>query len=426
MSEQEVTPEATPTSGGKRGPADAIKTILQEVIGQKEEEWTQDMVNGVGALLNPDRGKVPEIQNRKGETVIRLVSPTEHLYRKMSDEEREWRTPESDHYMAEEFRALATNDRARWLASQAALNAQFGRGTTAEGLAAASGAYSTGTGGTLISRPVEALVLIAKERVSKMPRFASSFTMTKMTHTVPTGAAMSAYQTLEGGTTTVGEPIYAAVQLSAVKAGVRGIVTLEQLDDSDVNVVSFMTTRAGMALGALQEAQYWRTGDGTEPNISAFAAGVTYTPATTATALDYSSVVDCYHTLTQVYRTNAAWYSASDVLGFLSNVRSANGSPFYQGLADAPLALTDDPNAMGTILGKPVYEVDATAGTIHFGDMSQLYLIGSRAGVTARMSDQVGFATGTVQFIWEQRYDGNNVDTSACQTMTGITSANSL
>jgi HK97 family phage major capsid protein len=216
------------------------------------------------------------------------------------------------------------------------------------------------------------------------------------------------------------------VQLTARKAAARGILTLEMLEDADANVVSFMTTRAGMSLGALQEAQYWRTGTGTAPNISAFAAGTTYTPATTATALDFTSVIDAYYTCPQVYRANAAWYSEASVLQLLMLVRDGNGRAFYQGLTERPAPITDDPNAVGTILGKPVYEVDATAGTIHFGDMNALYLIGTRQGIMARMSEHVGFATGTVQFIWEQRYDGINVDTSACQTITGITSANSL
>jgi HK97 family phage major capsid protein len=338
---------------------------------------------------------------------------------------REIRNPDSDHWMAEEIRGIASSDRSRIFQARANLDNMFGRATTTEGTAAASGAYSTGTGGTLISRPMEALVLIARDKVSKMPRFASSLTMTKQTHSVPTAAAMTAYQTAEGGTTTQGEPTYDAVQLTAVKGAARGIVTLEMLDDADVNLVGTMTTRAGMSLGALQEAQFWRTG-GTAPNISAFAAGTSYTPAATATALDFTSVVDMYYTLSEPYVDAAAWYAEKSVLQLMMLVRDGNGRAFYQGLTERPAPLDDHPGAVGTILGHPVYRVDATAGTIHFGDMNALYLIGQRQGITARMSEHVGFATGTVQFIWEQRYDGQNVDTAAVQTATGITAANSL
>jgi HK97 family phage major capsid protein len=269
-------------------------------------------------------------------------------------------------------------------------------------------------------------VLIARDKVAKMLRFAAGFTMTKQTHTVPTATTMTTYQVAEGGTTTQGEPTYAGVQLSAVKTAARGVVSLEMLADADINIVGGMTTLAGRALGAAQEAQFWRTGDGTAPNISAFAAGTTYTPAATATTLDFTSVVDMYYTCPQVYRDMAAWYSEASVLQAMVGVRDGNGRAFYQGLTERPGPLSDDPTAVGTIMGKPVYEVDATAGTIHFGDMGACYMVGQRQGILARTSEHAQFAAGLVEFIWEQRYDGNNVDTSACQTATGITAANSL
>ena len=133
-----------------------------------------------------------------------------------------------------------------------------------------------------------------------------------------------------------------------------------------------------------------------------------------------------YHTLPQVYRAGAAWFAESSVLQAMSGVRDGNGRPFYQGLGDAPRAITDDAGAQGTLLGKPVYEVDATAGTIHFADLGALYIVGTRKGITLRVSEHVGFTAGQIHWIWEQRFDGNNVDTSAGQTCTGITAANSL
>jgi HK97 family phage major capsid protein len=422
----DIVPEITDEERKKREQS-TVMALVTNIVRSERESWTAEMASALNEWKAPDRSKVPEQYKNPAEHrgTLTLSSPMQAIYRRMPEEVRAIRNEDSDHWMAEEFRAIAYNDRGRLFNAHAKLAGLFERATTTEGISAASGAYSTGTGGTLISRPVEQLVLIAKERVSKMPIFASSLTMTKQTHTIPTGAAMTAYQTLEGGTTTQGEPTYAAVQLTAVKGAARGIVTLEMLEDADANVVSFMTTRAGTALGGLQEAQFWRTGDGTDPNISAFAAGTAYTETTSA-ALDYTSVIGMYYTLAQVYRTNAAWYSNATVLQLMAKVRDGQGRAFYQGITERPLAITDDPNACGAILGKPVYEVDATAGTIHFGDMSALYMVGTRAGITARMSEHVGFATGTVQFIWEQRYDGNNIDTSACLSCTGITSANSL
>lgn len=423
--ELNLVPEPTPEELKNRGDS-GIKSAVAAIIESERQQMLEEIHKELAGLKAPDRSNVPNVyKNVEHKGTIRMASPIEYVYKRMPEEVRAIRTPDTDHWMAEELRGIAYNDRARTFRAQMELSHLYSRADTTEGVPGDSGAYSTGTGGTLISRPVEQLVLIARDKVSKMPRFASSFTMTKQTHSIPTANAMTVYQVAEGGTHTQGEPTYAAVQLSAVKGAARGIVTTEMLDDADVNLVSIMTTRAGMALGANQEAQFWRTGDGTAPNISAFAAGTAYAETTSGT-LDFASVIGMYYTLPQVYRDGAAWFAEASVLQAMAGVRDGNGRAFYQGLTERPGALSDDSTAVGTLFGKPVYEVDATAGTIHFGDMSALYMIGQRAGITTRMSDHIGFATGTVQFIWEQRYDGNNVDTSACQTCTGITAANSL
>jgi len=421
----ELAPEPRPGEINERN-RDGIMALVDSIVEQKERQWTDDMARELEKLKDVDRSNVPEIYRNPAEHrgVLTLASPTDRIYGRMPEEIRQIRTPETDHWMAEELRGIAYGDRARIFQAKAKLDGLF-RATTTEGIAAASGAYSTGTGGTLISRPVEALVLIARDKVSKMPRFASGFTMTKQTHTIPTAAAMTSYMTAEGGTTTQGEPTYAAVQLTARKGAARGKVTTEELEDADVNLVTIMTTRAGMSLGALQEAEFWRTGSGTAPHVSAFAAGTAYAE-TTAGTLDYASVIGMYFTCPQVYRTGAAWYAEASVLQALAGVRDGMGRGFYQGLTERPGAITDDAGAVGTLMGKPVYEVDATAGTIHFGDMGALYIVGQRKGITARMSEHANFAAGLVEFIWEQRFDGQNVDTSACQTCTGITAANSL
>ena len=425
MSENKPTyAPITPTETAQRE-ASAIQTIVSSIVAEQRQSWMSEMKAELDALREPIRTNVPELVNREGETVHRLTSPTEYMYSRMTEAERQWRNPDSDHHMAEWLRGCAGKDNARMFQANVALEAMYGRATTEEGVAAASGGLSTGTGGSLIPRPLEAVILIARDRVAKMRRFAGGFTMTAQTHTVPTAKSMTAHMTLEGVATTQGEPTYASIQLTARKNSARGIVTNEVLADAAVNVVNVMSTRAGSALGAVEEAQMWRIGEGTAPNITAFMAGVALAE-TTSGILDFTTVIAAYYAVPQQYRDNARWFAASDVLQLMALVRDGNGRSFYPGLLEPSLPLGDDGTAFQTILGKPVHEVDATPGTIHFADASALYLVGSRAGITARTSEHVGFTTGTVQFIWEERFDGTNVDTSAGQTITGITSANSL
>jgi HK97 family phage major capsid protein len=255
-----------------------------------------------------------------------------------------------------------------------------------------------------------------------MRRWATQINMTNQVHTIPTAKSMTAYMTAEGATSTDGNPTIASVGLNAQKAQVTAIASNEMLADSAVNLINMWATRGGMALGALEDEQFFQTGDGTPPNISAFLAGVTYAETTSA-ALGFVDVNAIYYTLPQVYRQNAVWLVSADVLQMLTILPNVTaGHQFYVGMTEMPGPITDDPTAEGTLFRRPVYEVNSTPGTIWFGDPSAAYVIGTRAGLQSHVSDQVLFNTDQVMWKLTSRFDGNNLDTSAGQNCTGITS----
>jgi HK97 family phage major capsid protein len=249
--------------------------------------------------------------------------------------------------------------------------------------------------------------------------------MTAQQHTVPTMDQMTGYMTSEGGTTTQGEPTLSSVSLIARKGQVMAIATEEMLADVAINLVSAYAVRAGKALGALEDNQFFKDGSGTAPNISAFLAGTTYTETTSA-ALSYTDVIGMYFALPQAYRDQGKWLIADNVLILLSALKDANARPFYSTMTELPRPLVDDPTAIGTLLGKPVYSVPFTNGTIWFGDPSAAYAVGSRQGIESRVDTSVGFVAGNVYFKISQRFDGNNLDAIAGRNCTGITSVNTL
>jgi HK97 family phage major capsid protein len=299
------------------------------------------------------------------------------------------------------------------------LDGMFGRTALAEGAGGALGAFAAGSG-EFLPRPLENVVLIARDRVAKMRRWATAINMTAQTHTVPTANAMTAYMTGEGATATDGNPTISSVQITAQKAQVTALASNEMLADSAVNLINMWATRGGMALGALEDDQFFKEGEGTPPNISAFLSGTSYT--ITGGDLNFLDVNAMYYTLPQVYRTNAVWLVASNVLQLISQLwNDTAGHQFYIGMTEKPGPITDDPTAEGTIMRRPVYEVPFTNGTIWFGDPSAAYLIGTRAGLQSQVSDQVKFATDQVMWKLTQRFDGINLDTSAGQVTVGVT-----
>jgi len=409
----------------ERREATALQVAVANIVREERAQWQAEMAADLESFKAPAVERTPEVEilNRNGEAVHRLRSPREPQYLRMSEAEREWRSPDADHWYREFIVGQFRRDQGRCLRAHAELEGIFGRATTTEGAAAASGALSTGTGASLIPRPLENVILIARDRVAKMRRFAQTITMTAQTHTVPTAGSMTAAMTAESTTAAQGEPTISNVQLTARKGQVTAVATMEVLEDAAINLVNLYATRAGGALGVLEDNQFFKEGNGTAPNISAFLQGSTFNE-TTSTYLAFVDVLGMYYGVDQVYRPQSVWFASSDVLQFLAALKDSNGRQFYTGLGETPGAITDDPQQEGTIMRRPVYEVPFTAGTIWFGDPKASYVIGSRAGITSSASEHIKFDLDQVMWKWTQRFDGINTgDTGAQENCTGITSA---
>ena len=404
----------------------SLLTLVETIRQNERESYEAEMAEALIELAKPDRSDVPklykDVAEHKGNITTR--SPTEPLYRRMPEEERQWRNPDSDHYMAEWLRGEARGDRSRMLQAVAGLEGMFPRAVMTEGISPQDGAFATGTGAEYIPRPLEAVVMINRDRIAKMRRFATLYQMTAQEHSIPTQDAMTAAMVVEDHAEVAqGEGAVAQVPLTSHTAGVQVRATKMLLNDAAINLVNIIATRGGAALGVLEDDEFFKDGTGTSPHVTML-TGTSYVASlTTATALSYTNLVGMYHDLPQQYRTNAAFFVSSSVLGILSNVRDTLGRSIYQGLMDAPGPITDDPGAVGTLLRKPVYEVPSTPGTIWFGDLSQ-YAVGNRQGITVESSEHQLFSTRQVIWLITERIAGNNTDTAAGQFLTAIVSGN--
>jgi HK97 family phage major capsid protein len=410
----------------------ALITLVETIRRNERESYEADMAEALRELAKPNRDRVPELYKvpelysnaagHKGNIATR--SPTEPLYRRMPEDERQWRNPESDHYMAEWIRGEVLGDRSQMLQAVAKLEGMFPRAVMTEGISPQTGAFSTGTGAEYIPHPLSAVVMINRDRIAKMRRFATIYQMTAQEHSIPTQDAMTAAMVAEDVAEVFqGEGAVAHVPLTAHTAGVQVRASKMLLNDAAINLVNIIATRGGAALGVLEDNEFFKDGTGTSPHVTML-TGTSYVASlTTATALSYTNLVGMYHDLPQQYRTNAVFFVSSSVLGLLSNVRDTLGRSIYQGLMDAPGPLTDDPGAVGTLLRKPVYEVPLTPGTIWFGDPSQ-YAVGNRQGITIESSEHQLFSTRQVIWLITERIAGNNTDLGAAQFLTAIASAN--
>ena len=416
--------------GGKRLES-AIHASLDAIAKRHEDRVLDGVADLISKYEMPDRSGVPEFTNRKGDTVHRLSSPTSALYKRLPDEVKAIRNPDSDHWMAQFVLGVMTNDGATKVQARAKLSELFpdhARNDTLAGAADASGGFAAGTGAELLPRPLENLVAIARDAIAKMSRWATTYNMTAQEHNIPTGTAVTAFMQAEATSpSTQGEPTYAQVPLVAHKMVAKLIMGNDIMEDAAFNIVNFVSQRGGAALGALEDVQFF-TGSGTPPNVTGL-SGTAYAETTT-NALGYSDVIAMFRNLGQVYRGNARWLVAADVLGYMANVRlDTISAPFYQSLLDPPMVLTDDADgspfagAQGTLLGRPVHEVPLASGDIWFGDPRACYAIGRRQGLRVEMSRDFYFDTFRTIMLIHQRIAGNNVDTAAAQYAQGISSA---
>lgn len=428
-------PPAASSPEGLQRVQDALHAQL-DAIAAKHEERVLEGIAGIIAEYEKPTGRVVSTVNEKGEAIIKTARAWDSSPERMRlpENERALRTWDGDHYIRSWLKALQENDfagRVQADAKLATIYPAFYRADTLEGAASGSGGFAAGTGGVLLPRPLEQLVAIALAKIAKMSRWARSLTMTAQEHNVPTAGAATAY--MQGEATsplTGGEPTLAQVPLIAYEAIGKMILGRDLLEDEAANVVPTFVSLMGDALAALEDAEFLRTGTGSAPHVTKL-AGTAYTE-TTSGVLSFTDMLTIYSNVPQRYRDNGMWLAAGNVIRYLAGVRDGQGRQLYNNVLDPPQFLGDTAQgnmyagAVGTIFGKPLHEVDLTAGDIYFGDVARNYTIGRRRGITVEASRDFLFDTRRVIWLITERIAGNNIDNSAGQLCSGITSATSL
>lgn len=430
-----VTDGASPEEQERRE-ASKVGRVFREALREANKRTSDEIVAELRSLTQPRRDD-PNLRavtegesrtvsrvNRHGEPVARLASPTEGIYRRFSEEERKWRTPDSDHWMAEWIRGHLIKDHGRMAHANDRLGDIFGRAMV-EGTAGAGGAISSSaTGGDLISRPLENVIMIALETEAKMRRLAEFLPMTKQQHNIPTLAAVTTGMIAENSPITPTAPGTDNRPLIAKKAAALITVSSELLEDADVNVVSLLARRAGSAMAALEDTQCC-TSNGSAPNVSARITATAYSEAT-STELTRGDLTGVIYRTPQPYRQGAVWLVANNVLGLIAGAADVNGRPLFQALSERPLTIGDAMGgvAVGSLLGFPVVEMPIPAGEILFGNIKKLYVMGVRAGVRMASTDGYSFYNDAIDVRFTYRFDANTLDTTtnAGGLIAGITS----
>ena len=219
--------------------------------------------------------------------------------------------------------------------------------------------------------------------------------------------------TVNAEAATIGEsdPAFAAfITLGAFKYGFLTQVSQELLEDSGVDMLSFLADQVGNALGfAVGSALTVGTGT-VEPTGIVTASSVGGT-AGTATAFTADELIDLLYSLDGGARNlpGVGWMMNGQSIGRVRKLKDTAGNYVFQ-----PSLSMDSPDML---LGKPIYEnpsmVNVATGTksVIVGHLPSFY-VRSVGGIKLDRSDDFAFSAGLATFRATFRVDSNLPQTS--------------
>ena len=219
--------------------------------------------------------------------------------------------------------------------------------------------------------------------------------------------------TVNSEAATMGEsdPAFSAfITLGAFKYGFLTQVSQELLEDSGVDMLSFLADQVGNALG-FAVGSALTVGTGTlEPTGIVTASSVGGTSGT-ATGFTADNLIDLLYSLDGAARNlpGVGWMMTGQSIGRVRKLKDTAGNYVFQ-----PSLAMDSPDML---LGKPLYEnpsmAEATTGTksVIVGHLPSFY-VRSVGGIKLDRSDDFAFSAGLATFRATFRVDSNLPQTS--------------
>jgi len=387
----------------------------------------------------PDEARKPAgersaLGDRGGEALyardLRVVGDTrDRLYARMEsgrsivevEELRAARNPRMDDLAQEWAATLISRNVNRREELHAELNGRYweslgySRAPLLEGLPDASSGFAVGSGADLLPLPLASQLIVERDKASKFRSMVNTFPMTTSTERIPILPTMTANARLENAVYADGSPTSDGALLHAKDVGVSFSAGRNFLEDSAFNLANQLTVVAGGAIGAEEDRQICvSTANAGEITEGFGGATITDIAETTATTIGFVDLVALYYGVPEQYRSNAKWFATDTTLQDLLQILDSQGRPVLLGGLDSPRAINDlDPDAVGTILNKPVFEVPLADDFILFGD-PMWYALGTRAGI--RVDAERAVTTGLWTWVIDERIDGRVIPTSAVNT----------
>ena len=202
------------------------------------------------------------------------------------------------------------------------------------------------------------------------------------------------------------DPAFSAfITLGAFKYGFLTQVSQELLEDSGVDMLSFLADQVGNALG-FAVGSALTVGTGTVEPTGIVAASSVGGTSGTATGFTADNLIDLLYSLDGGARNlpGVGWMMTGQSIGRVRKLKDTAGNFVFQ-----PSLAMESPDML---LGKPIYEnpsmAEATTGTksVIVGHLPSYY-VRSVGGIKLDRSDDFAFSSGLATFRAQFRVDGN-------------------
>jgi HK97 family phage major capsid protein len=210
--------------------------------------------------------------------------------------------------------------------------------------------------------------------------------------------------------------------LGAYKYGFIVQVSREMVEDSGVDIVSFIGEQAGLGLGYSVQSKLTTGAGTTEPTgiVTASAAGVTGGTGV-AGAFTADNLVDLYYSLDGAARLlpGVGWMMNGASIGAVRKLKDTAGQYVFQ-----PALSADSPD---TLLGRPIFEnphvasIGTGAKSVICGHIPS-YFVRTVGGIRLDRSEDFAFSTDLVTFRATMRVDGGLPQSSHIKYFTGAAS----
>ncbi len=224
-------------------------------------------------------------------------------------------------------------------------------------------------------------------------------------------------------------PVIAMMTLNAFDYGELVPVSNDMLEDSGVDVLSFVTRQIGRAIGQVTATAYVTGSGSSQPNGIQTAVGGAGTIASGGSLFSLPAgqglekLIDLQYSVVDSYRQNGAAWLMRDLTGAsIRKIRDGAGGTAGQFVWQPSPTVGVIGGQPDTFLGDPVFfdpnvaSLASDAKTIYYGDWSAYYIRDSRSFRLER-SDDLLFDKNQVAFRGLLRTDGDLIDTNAINVL---------